>query len=104
MIFQNFVDHVPGPAGYDGIGLQIIGESYQCNRESQATPSRPGRVVDVDRRAERAATLTLKQVPGREQLGSGIANSQAAPVYDPAESATQCQQVAGREVAVDPDW
>ena len=31
VIFQNFVDHVPGPVGYDGISLQIIGESYQCN-------------------------------------------------------------------------
>ena len=78
---------MPGLSDYDGIGLQVVGKSDQCNRESQATPSRPGRVVDVDLGAERAAPLTLKQVPGREQLGSGIANSQAAPVYDPAESA-----------------
>ena len=71
--------------------------------ETPATPARPGRVVDAQRRAELRARRGRHELPCGDQVDRRIADGERAEVDHGGEAAVADQQVAGRRVAVDPD-
>src|SRR3546814_16179195 len=52
VIGEDFVDRASSASGKAGIGLQIVGERDQSERQRPAESPRPGRVLDRQRCAE----------------------------------------------------
>src|SRR5690606_3092431 len=82
--------------GVGGVGVQAGGEG-------PAAAPQPGRVVDAQLVAEHGPVAGRQQSEGDHQVTGRVTDTEAAEVDDGTEAPLAGQQIAGVEVAVEPD-
>ena len=82
MVGQDFGDRALG-AGHDHrILVLVVRETDQTDGECPASPSRPSRIIDGDRRPKGIPRLGRQEVPSDDQIASGISDAEASEVDD----------------------